>query len=168
MKLSEIFGKKVLSTAGKVGYVISVSCDKNQLYFVCADVNEREFTVKWENVTEFGENIIFDGTESKENDLYPLRLGRACFDLRGNYLGKLEDCTIAGGKLKSAKIGKKNYPAEGLIAGDVTLVKDLRRLNADVVKDGKILFKKGTYVTEDILNEAAVCGEYVQTTLKSI
>ena len=169
MKLSEIYGKKVLSTTGKEGYVLSVNAAGEKLTcFVCADMREREFTVEFKNIVKFGEKIIYTEGENCEAMGTPLRLGRACFNERGNYLGNLQDFTFFGDKLKTAKIGKKNYPAEGLILSDAVIVGDIRRLKSDVVKDGKTLFKKGTYVTEEVLNEAAVAGEYVQTTLKSI
>ena len=168
MKLSKIFGKRIVSAGGKDGYVISVNAVGQSLFFVCADDNEREFTVDMQSVLSFGDSIIYDGKACAKKAAAPVRLGRAGFDMRGRYLGNLEDFTVSGGKLKTAKIGKKNYPAEGLILGDVIIVKDLRRLKSDVVKDGNTLFKKGAYVTDEVLSEAAAAGEYVQTTLKSI
>ena len=168
MKVSSIYGKNIMSTAGKAGYVVAVSAERQSLYLTCADDNEKEFCVDMDSVLSLGDTILYDGTECIGVSVPPLRLGRAGFDMRGNYLGNLEDCTLSGGKLKTAKIGKKNYPVEGLIWGDVVIVKDLRRLNSDVVKDGVTLFKKGAYLTEEVLAEAAAAGEYVQTTLKSI
>lgn len=168
MKLSSIYGKRILSTAGKIGYVISVSVEDKSLYLTCADDDEREFCVDAAHVISMNDKIIYDSTECVNSGAAPLRLGRAGFDMRGNYLGNLMDATITCGRLKTAKIGKKNYPVEGLIWGDVIIVKDLRRLNSDVVKDGVTLFKKGAYVTDEVLSEAAAAGEYVQTTLKSI
>ena len=168
MKVSSIYGKKIMSTAGKAGYVVAVSAEGQSLYLTCADRNEKEFFVDMGSVLSLGDKILYDGTECLSVSAAPIRLGRAGFDTQGNYLGNLEDCTVSGGKLKTAKIGKKNYPVEGLIWGDVVIVKDLRRLNSDVVKDGVTLFKRGTYLTEDVLSEAASAGEYVQTTLKSI
>lgn len=168
MKVSSIYGKKIMSTAGKEGYVISVNAEGQSICLICADGNEREFCVDMETVISSGDKIIYDGTECIICNAVPLRLGRAGFDMQGNYLGNLEDFTITGGKLKTAKIGKKNYPVEGLILGDVIIVKDLRRLKSDVIKNGNTLFKKGAYITDEVLAEAASAGEYVQTTLKSI
>lgn len=168
MKLSELFGKRILNRAGKEGYVLSVAEAGGELYFLCADESEREFCVKWDSVLNFGDSIIYDGREESPENAYTLRLGRACYDLKGNFSGNLEDCTILGGRLKTAKIGKKNYPAEFLIRGDIILIKELRRLNYDVVKDGERVFKKGALVTDELLVEAAAAGEYVQTTLKSL
>lgn len=168
MKLSEILGKRILSTTGKEGYVVSVGAEGRSLFFTCADISEREFTVDAKNVLRLGDSILYDGTESAKKPAVTLRLGRAGFDMQGNYLGKLADFTVLGKKLRSAKIGKKNYPAEGLILGDIIIVKDVRRLTSDVVKDGAVLFKKGTPVTDEMLSEAAAAGEYVQTTLKTL
>lgn len=168
MKLSQFFGKRIISTDGKEGYVLSVNADGQSLFFVCADGNEREFTVDMSHVISIGDSILYDGTESDKKTSSHVRLGRACFDMQGNYLGNLEDVTLSGGKLKTAKIGKKNYPVEGLIWGDVVIVKNLRRLKSDVIKDGVTLFKKGSHITDEMLSEAAAAGEYVQTRLKSI
>lgn len=168
MKLSEIYGKRVLSTAGKEGYVLSVNVAGGKIVsLVCADEREREFTVDFKNVLKTGEKIIFN--ESVEESVgVPIRLGKACFDENGGYLGNLRDFTFFGDRLKTAKIGKKNYPAEILIAGDVVIVKRVSTLKGDVVKNGETLFKKGTFVTDDVLNEAAAAGEYVQTKLKTL
>ena len=169
MKISELYGKRVISTAGKEGYVISVNATGGKiLCLVCADEGEREFTVDFKNILAFGESVIYEDRQSVLAASVPVRLGRAGFDERGNYLGQLEDFTFKGEKLKSAKIGKKNYPAEGLILGDIVIVKDMKRLKKDVEKEGRLLFKKGTFVTEDVLLEAAASGEYVQTTLKTL
>lgn len=168
MKVSSIYGKRILSTSGKCGYVISVNAGEQSIFFVCADDNEKEFCVDMASVISVGDKIIYDGTECVSQNAVPLRLGRAGFDIQGNYLGKLEDFTVMGKQLKTAKIGKKNYPVEGLIFGDVIIVKNVRRLNCDVVKNGNTLFKKGTVVTDGVLAEAAAAGEYVQTTLKSL
>lgn len=167
MKVSELFGKRILGTNGKEGYVISVNAEGGDICLVCADDSEREFAVDLKNVLSAGDKIIYDGTETGICAT-PLRLGRAGFDMRGKYLGNLCDFTLSGGKLKFAKIGKKNYPADGIILGDVVIVKDMRRLKSDVTKDGRTLFKKGAYVTDGVLSEAAAEGEYVQTTLKSL
>ena len=169
MKLSQFYGKKILSTAGREGYIISVGANADRsLSFLCADLNEREFTVDMESVLRLGDYVIYEDSENAKRATVPLRLGRACFDTSGKYLGNLEDFTVSRGKLKTAKIGKKNYPAEGLITGDVIIVRELRRLKSDVIKGGKTLFKKGTFVTDEVLDEAAAEGEYVQTTLKTI
>lgn len=168
MKISEIVGKKIFGEGGRQGYVVSVGELNGEIYLRCADGNEREFAVKMESVYQSGGNILFGGGEAENKSFYALRLGRACYDMKGNYLGRLNDCTIRRGKLTGARIGKKNYPAGELIFGDAVLVKEVRRLNADVVKNGKTLFKKGTCVTDGLLGEAAAQGEYVQTTLKSI
>ena len=169
MKVSELIGKQVLGTEGRQGYVISVNAEGAKIeYLLCADEGEREFIVDIENITQAGEIIAFEEKKSVKSHAAPLRLGRACFDERGIYLGVLEDYSFFGDRIKNARIGKKNYPAEGIIAGDIVIVKNFRRLGSDVIKDGKTLYKKGTYVTAEVLTEAALSGEYVQTTLKSL
>lgn len=123
MKVSSIYGKKILSTEGKEGYVISLNAEGQSLFLRCADYNEREFFVDMGSVISISDKIIYNGTECVNLNAAPLRLGRAGFDMRGNYIGNLMDVTITCGKLKTAKIGKKNYPIEGLILGDIILVK---------------------------------------------
>lgn len=169
MKLSTIYGKSVVSMAGRRGYVISVLAEGAKLmWLTCADENEREFHVAVEHVIKFGEDITFRGDPSPSAQGTPIRLGRAVYDEKGGCLGILEDFTFSGNRLQKAKIGKKNYPAEGLIHGDVILMKSGRTLRYDVQKDGKVLFRKGTPLTAETLDAARKEGEYVQVNLKSI
>lgn len=168
MKVSDFFGKRILSTAGREGYVIGMSAGEHSLFLICADSDEREFAVDMQCVLSVKEHIIFNGSTAQPQTARPIRLGRAGFDMKGRYLGNLEDFTLSGGKLKTAKIGKKNYPAEGIISGDVIIVKDMPRLSHSVKKNGRTLFEKGAFVTREMLDEAAAEGEYVQTKLKSI
>ncbi len=168
MKLSEFFGKRIFSVAGKEGYVIGVGVQDGAIYLNCADCDEREFTVDMQCVLSVRECIIFNGFTARPQNAVPVRLGRACFDTQGRFLGGLADMTLAGGKFKSARIGKKNYPAEAIVSGDIIIVKDMPRLSLPVEKEGKTLFKKGAFVTPDMLDEAAAHGEYVQTRLKSL
>lgn len=169
MKISEIYGKTVKSTAGKRGYVITALANGEKLEcLICADENENEFTVDINNVIKFGDTIIFNDRESAIKAALPIRLGRASFDEYGKYLGNLEEYLFDGNKLLKAKIGKKNYPAEELVCGDAVIVKKLKRLKGDVVKKGKIIIKSGTYLSDEVLNDATAQGEYVQAQMKSI
>lgn len=169
MNVSEIYGKKVESTAGKKGYVISVNVIGGILEcFICADENEKEFAVDVKNVISIGEKIIYEDRESAIKKSEPIRLGRAGFDEHGKYLGTLKDFSFKGNKLSRVKIGKKNYPADGVVCGDVIIVKGTKRLKYDVMKDGKVIIKKGTPVTDGLLKTAEKQGEYVQTSFKTI
>ncbi len=170
MKVSSVYGRNVISTTGKRGYVISVNADGGKLVsLVCADeTDEREFTVDTDSVKIFGETIVFDDGQAAPCAATPIRLGRAGYDDKGAYLGILEEITFSGKKLIKAKIGKKNYPADELILGDVVIVKSGRTLRANVEKDGKIILKKGARLTPEALERALQEGEYVQTHLKSL
>ena len=169
MKISEIYGKTVESTAGKRGYVITVKANGDRLEcLVCADEDENEFTVDVNNIVKYGETIIFNDRESAIKSAIPIQLGRASFDECGKYLGNLNEYSFEGNTLLKAKIGKKNYPAGELICGDAVIVKKLKKLKSAVIKEGKIIIKSGTYLTDKVLNEAKEQGEYVQTTMKSI
>ncbi len=169
MKISEIYGKTVESTTGKKGYVISIRANADKLEcLVCADENENEFLIDINNVIKFGDRIIFNDRESAMKAAAPIRLGRAGFDEYGKYLGTLEEYLFEDDTLLKAKIGKKNYPAEELVCGDAVIVKRMTRLKGDVVKNGKIIIKSGTYLTDEVLADAKANGEYVQAKMKSI
>lgn len=169
MKISSVYGKEVLSTEGRRGYVISVHGEGGKLgCFICADENEREFILDIDDVVKFGETIIFRESERRTVPMAAVRLGRPVFDEKGIYLGALEDFTFNGNRLTNAKIGKKNYPAEGLICGDAVILKSGRKLRYDVVKDGQVILKKGTRLTYEALEIARTAGEYVQASLKSL
>lgn len=176
MKISRLYGKKIIGE-GAEGYVVSVeTASGGKARLMCADKNEREFYLDLQRVKKADEHAVYVGAgdvlgNAIENDgerFSPLRLGRAAFDQRGNYLGKLAEATARGGKIARVKIGLKNYAAEEVIFGDVIIVRGLKKLKADVCKNGAVLFKKGTPVTRETLERAADAGEYVQTTLKSL
>lgn len=169
MKISIFYGKEVESTQGRTGYVLSVLANGGKLEcLLCADGEENEFYVDVRNIVKIGEKIIYEDRESAMKEAEPVRLGRAGFDENGRYLGVLEELTLTDNRLRTAKIGKKNYPAEGLTCGDIVIVRRVKRLTADVVKDGKIVFKKGSYMTAEALAAAEKAGAYVQANLKCL
>ena len=60
MKISQLFGKKVLSTAGKRGYVVSATVEDTKLAsLVCADEDEKEFIIDAANVKSIKDKVIF-------------------------------------------------------------------------------------------------------------
>lgn len=169
MNISDFYGKSIESTSGKKGYVLSVNVIGEKVEcLVCADEDEKEFTVDFKNIVSTGYKIVYVDRAEALKKAKPVKLGRAGFDCEGNFLGFVEDISIKGGKLLKAKIGKKYYPAETLVCGDAVLAIRGKKLKSDVIKDGKIIFRKGTAVTEEILKKAEAVGEYVQTNLKSI
>ena len=169
MKVSEIYGKRVESTNGKRGYVISVNAGAKRIEcLICADEDENEFAVDIKNIVSIGSKIIYEDREGAIKASKPIRLGSAGFDESGKYLGNLEEYLFEGATLLRAKIGKKNYPAEELVCGDAVIVKKLKRLKGNVMKEGKIIIKSGTYLSDEVLNDAKEQGEYVQTKMKSI
>ena len=170
MKISELFGKKVNGTAGKSGYVLSVFANGNKLeYLVCADENEREFTIDYKNIKSVRESVTFEEAESQYAAARPLRLGRPVFDCEGLYLGKLTEITCDKNAVTSAHVGNKKFSAEDVVCGDAVIVKNSARIiKSDVKKNGKILFRRGTPLTGEVLKKAQKQGEYVQTNLKTI
>lgn len=169
MNVSLLYGKKVLSTAGKRGYVISVNAADGRIEcLTCADEDENEFFVDMRSVIKIGDKILFEDRESAIKAAKPVRLGRASYDDKGMYLGNLVDMTYSGGKILKAKIGKKSYSASDLTCGDVVIARSVKKVKSDVIKDGKVIIKKGTPLTDSVLSAAEKEGEYIQTNLKSI
>ena len=59
MKISQLFGKKVLSTAGKRGYVVSATVEDTTLAsLVCADEDEKEFIIDAANVKRDRKSVV--------------------------------------------------------------------------------------------------------------
>lgn len=169
MKLSELYGKICESDGGKSGYVISVCVSGDKIEcLICADEQEKEFTVDAVNLIEIGEKIVYEDREQAMKSAKPVRLGNPAFDESGKFLGSVDDFDFARGKLISAKIGKKKFPAAELALGDAVIVKRKTVLKYDVFSEGKIFLKKGTQINKKVLAAAKDAGEYVQTSLKSI
>ncbi len=169
MNVSLLYGKKVISTEGREGYVISVNAAAGKIEcLTCADEDENEFSVDMKNVLKISDKILFEDRERVIKAAKPVRLGRASYDDEGKYLGNLEDMTYTGRKILRAKIGKKSYQASELTCGDVVIAKKTKRLKSDVIKDGVIIIKKGTPLTGGVLSAAEKEGEYIQTNLKSL
>ena len=58
MNVSVLFGKKVISTSGKSGYIISVNGGLGRVEcLVCADNDENEFIVDIKNVVRTGKAL---------------------------------------------------------------------------------------------------------------
>lgn len=169
MNISQIFGKKVVGTSGRKGYVISVNASGDRVEsFICADEAEEEFIIDCTNIKSYGNEIVFEDRQRALNTAKPVKLGRAAFDRRGKFLGFVEDVVLKGNKITSVKIGDKKYPAANIIFGDAAIVEEVKKLKSDVIKDGKVLIKKGTPVTREILQKAYENGAYIEVNLKSI
>ena len=168
MKLSCIYGKKTLSAEEKEGYVTSVCADGFKITgFKCADGDETEFFIPVEKIKRIKDKIIYaqSGTASGK----PVNLGKPSFDCEGNYLGKLTDVTAENYMITAVNVGNKKFSADDIVLGDAVLIKSSARiLKSDVKKNGKILIKRGTPLSPDVLKKAQEKGEYVQTNLKSI
>lgn len=169
MNVSLLYGKKVVSTEGRRGYVISVNAAAGRIEcLTCADEDENEFLIDMKNVLKIGDTILFEDRDRAIKSAKPVLLGRAGYNEAGDFLGTLEDMTYSGNKILKVKIGKKSYQANELTYGDVVITRNAKKLKSDVLKDGKVLIKKGTPLTGKILSYAEKEGELVQTNLKSI
>ena len=170
MKVSVLYGKKITNAQGIRGYVLGVySQDGKITALECADGDENLFYVNFKNVLSVKERITFCGDGDGECTGRPVRLGKPVYDCFGNLLGILSEITADGEKLKYAHVGKHKFSYGDIICGDAVIVRNSARiLRSDVVKNGKVLIKRGTPVTEEVLNKAAAKGEYVQTSLKCL
>lgn len=171
MKLSEIYGMSARrADGGARGYVIKIYADGEKITGAqCADERENEFFISAENTKVSGNKLIFSRAEKCKPDGVPVALGRACYNVFGEYIGVLKDIGCRGLKLVSAKIGAKNHAAKNLIFGDVIIVKPSpSALKDNVVKNGKVVFKSGEEADKKLIDRAISLGEYVQTNLKKI
>lgn len=169
MKVSVYYGKETLSTGGKKGYIISVNAeDKKIVSFTCADENEKRFLISAGSVKSVKEKLVYAEGEKAAAGA-PLRLGAPVYDCEGNFLGKLTDVTAEKNKILFAHSGTKKYAADDIVLGDAVIVKSSARiLKSDVKKNGKIILKKGTPLSDESLKKAQKAGEYIQANLKTI
>ena len=169
MKVSSLYGKKIFCMDGRKGYVTGVNFKADKITgFTCADLDENEFTVSFESVTGIKDKINCKAADEVISG-EPLRLGKPVFGCDAKYEGMLTDITAEGGILTVAHIGKRKFPYRDVIMGDAVIIKSSARvLKSDVKKNGKIFLKRGTPVTQEILDKAQRAGEYVQTNLKTM
>lgn len=170
MKVSLFYGKKCESTAGRQGYVISVNASGMKLVsLTCADDGEREFTVDIKNVKGFKSKIYFTEGKRPAETGTPLRLGKPVYDCEGNFVGKLTDFTVENDKITFAHVGSKKFSAKDMVCGDAVIIKNSAGILKDnVKKNGKVIIKRGTPLSDEICEKARRHGEYVQTKLKTI
>ena len=170
MKVSLFYGKKIESTAGSSGYVICVNVSGWKLVsLTCADGNEKLFTVRVESVKSVKDKLVYTDKCNTVKDATPLRLGKPVFDCEGTYLGKLTDFSVEKNIITYAHVGTKKFSADDIVCGDAVLVKSSARiLKSNVKKNGKVLIKRGTPLTPELVKKAQNMGEYVQTNLKTI
>ena len=170
MKLSQVFGKAVESLTERSGYVISVNACGNKITsLTCADRDEAEFDIPIKNVKSIKRAITYTCCGVREKNEKSVRLGKPVFDCEGTFVGKLTDMSFEKNKITCIYVGNKKFPADDVICGDAVIIKsNIRFLRSDVEKNGKIIFKRGTPLTDAIAEKAQFMGEYVQTNLKTI
>lgn len=171
MKISRLYGREVESTDGnRRGWVRAVlGRDGAPQFLQCFDDDEREFDVDINCVKQMGEKIIFEDRERERQRCAPVRLGLPAYSADGRFLGHLTDGEFCGGRLKYYIIGRKRYAPADVCAGDVIIVREGRRLKADVIDGaGAIVLKKGESLDGEALDRAAGAGEYFQAQLKTI
>lgn len=169
MKISTFYGKKIISRSGVNGYVLGVYAEGNRLCrVVCADENERKFAVDFKNITASKPCLKFkEGKSEVRGQL--VRLGKPVFDYEGKYLGKLTDLSFEKDELTFAHVGSLKFCVCDMVFGDAVIVKNSARiLKSNVKKNGKVIIKRGTPLTPDIIIKAQKQGEFIQTNLKTI
>lgn len=170
MKISCLFGKEVESVSGRSGYILRVNAiDSDITSFTCVDGDEQEFDIPVKNIKSVKDTITYSYAGKHGGSEKSLTLGKPVFDCDGNYIGKLTDIIIEKYKLTSVFVGNKKFSADDIIYGDAVLIKSsVRFLRSDVKKNGKVIFRRGTPITCEVMEKAQLVGEYVQTNLKTI
>lgn len=169
MRLSKLIGAKI-GNGKKSGYVICVNenYDK-ELSLTCADENEEEFSVPVKNIRAVKDGFSYSKEDEADAFAKAVNLGRPVFDCEGNFIGKLSDVIIEKNKISAIIAGNRKFGAADVISGDAVLIKNsVVLLKSDVKKNGKIIIRKGTPLTDEVTKKAQKSGEYVQTKLKSI
>lgn len=169
MKLSVLFGKRIESATERSGYVLRVNANGNKITgLTCVDGDENEFDVPVKNIKNSGGALVYSSGDGCVGGRSVV-LGVPVFDGEGNYIGKLTDIACEKFTITAIHVGNKKFSAEDVICGDAVIVKNyVRFLKSDVKKDGKVIFRRGTPLTEEVAAKARLVGEYVQTNLKTI
>ena len=170
MKISLLFGKRVESASGRGGYIMRVNGIGNEITsFTCADEDEQEFDIPVKNIKSIKNTVTYSYAGKHGGSERSITLGKPVFDCEGNYIGRLTDIVTEKYEITSVFVGNKKFSADDIIYGDAVIVKsNVRFLKSDVKKNGKIIFRKGTPVTDEVAEKAQLVGEYVQTNLKTI
>ena len=170
MKISWLFGKKVESAAGRSGYILRVNVIGNDVTsFTCVDGDEQEFDVPVKNIRSIKNTVTYSYAGKHGGIEKSLVLGKPVFDCEGNFVGKLTEIITEKYRIISVVVDNKKFSAEDIIYGDAVIIKsNVRFLKSDVKKNGKIIFRKGTPLSDEVAEKAQLVGEYVQTNLKTI
>ena len=169
MKISWLFGKTVESPTGKSGYVLRINATGRDITsLTCVDDDEQEFCIPVKNIKSI-KNTVTYSRAGEDNGAKSIVLGKPVFDSEGNFVGKLTEIVTEKYRIVSVFAGNKKFSAEDIVYGDGVIIKSsVRFLKSDVKKNGKIIFRKGIPLTDDIIEKAQLVGEYVQTNLKTI
>ena len=96
-------------------------------------------------------------------------MGKPVFDCEGNFIGRLSDVVIEKNAVSAIIAGNRKFNYRDVVLSDAVLIKNsIAFIKSDVKKNGKIIIKKGTPLTEEVSEKAQKNGEYVQTKLKSL
>ena len=170
MKVSQLFGKRVESASGTSGYILRVNAiGKEITSLTCADEDEQEFDIPVKNIKSIKNTVTYSYTGKHGGGERSLSLGKPVFDCDGNFVGRLTEIVTEKYTITSVSVGNKKFSADDIVCGDAVIIKSsVRFLKSDVKRKGKILFRKGTPLSDEVAKKAQLLGEYVQTNLKTI
>ena len=170
MKISFLFGKRVESASGKSGYILRVNGTESDITsFTCVDSDEQEFDIPVKNIKSIKNTVTYSCAGKYGGMQRSLTLGKPVFDCAGNFVGNLSEIVTEKYRIAYILAGNKKFSAEDVICGDAVIIKsNVKFLRSDVKKNGRILFRKGTPVNEEVVQKAQLAGEYVQTNLKTL
>ena len=170
MKISGLFGKRVESVYDGAGYVLRVNTEGSEIAgLTCVNCDEQEFYIPVKNIKSIKNTVIYSHAEKLSGNERSISLGRPVFDCDGTFLGRLTEIVTEKYKIIYMLVGNKKFSADDVICGDGVIIKNrVKILKSDVIKNGKIIFRRGTHVTDEVAKKAQLAGEYVQTHLKTI
>ena len=170
MKISGLFGKRVESVYDGSGYVLRVNTEGNVIAgLTCVNCDEQEFYIPVNNIRSIKNTVVYTHAEKLSGNEKSVSLGRPVYDCDGMFLGRLTDIVTEKYKIVYLLVGNKKFSADDAICGDGVIIKNsVKILKSDVIKNGKVIFRRGTPVTDEVAKKAQLAGEYVQTNLKTI
>ena len=170
MRLSKLLAAEIENPNKKRGYVFGGNLNGDgDIILNCADENEDEFCVLLKNVRTVKDKLTFTKECDADEFSSPVRLGKPVFDCEGNFIGRLSDVVIEKNAVSAIIAGNRKFNYRDVVLSDAVLIKNsIAFIKSDVKKNGKIIIKKGTPLTEEVSEKAQKNGEYVQTKLKSL
>lgn len=198
MFLKDFIGKKVLSYEGKVlGYTRCAffsSNFKRITAMLCADEEEEDFILPLSQTQNVDDALVMPRkTAAKVTGAPYSPLLKQAYSTQGKFLGMVSNAVICNLSVTALIVAGKEYPIERVKAfGDCILINTAEKvtkpkarrssaaltkpeillgrvLKFDIAdKDGRLLFCKGTVITQNVLKKAALNKKLVELTAKTL